>query len=56
MISKEFKAIKVLKLSKDIKNLQADKGNCTVVLDESKYRTKLDTLLNFGVLEFVTFS
>jgi hypothetical protein len=49
MTTKELKAIRCLRLKKDIKILQADKGSCTVVLDESKY--KLNTLLESGVYE-----
>jgi hypothetical protein len=37
MTKQEFRALKSLKLNKDIRILQADKGNCTVVLDESEY-------------------
>jgi hypothetical protein len=33
MTTKEFKAVKSLRLNKDIRILQADMGNCTVVLD-----------------------
>jgi hypothetical protein len=31
--------------------LPADKGNCTVVLDKSKYNDKINTLLESGVYE-----
>ncbi|PNF42699.1 hypothetical protein B7P43_G14177 [Cryptotermes secundus] len=48
---KELKAVKSLRLNKEIRILQADKGNCTVVLDESKYKDKLNTLLESGVYE-----
>jgi hypothetical protein len=41
---KELKAVKFSRLKKDIRLLQADKGNCTVVLDESEYKDKLNTL------------
>jgi hypothetical protein len=44
-------AIKSLKLNKDIRILQADKGNCTVVLDDSEYKAKLNTLLSLEVYE-----
>jgi hypothetical protein len=37
------------RLNKDITILQADKGNCAVVLYESKYKDKLNTLLESGV-------
>ncbi|PNF14821.1 hypothetical protein B7P43_G06341, partial [Cryptotermes secundus] len=51
-ISKEeLKAVKSLRLNKDIRILPADKGNCTVVLDEIKYRDKINTLLKSGVYE-----
>jgi hypothetical protein len=35
---KELKAVKSLRLNKETRILQADKGNCTVVFDESKYK------------------
>jgi hypothetical protein len=38
MTTKELKAVKSLRLNKDIRILRADKGNCTVVLDESEYK------------------
>jgi hypothetical protein len=38
-------------LNKDIRTLQADKGNGTVVFDESKYKDKLNTLPESGVYE-----
>jgi hypothetical protein len=40
-----------LGLNKDIRILHADKGNCTVVLDESVYKDKLNSLLGSGVYE-----
>lgn len=51
MASKELKAIKPLKLNEDIRILQADKGSFTVVLDESEYKNKLNTLLESGLYE-----
>jgi hypothetical protein len=48
MNTKELKAVKALRLNKDI--LQADKGNCTVVFDVSKYKEKLNTLLSPGFI------
>jgi hypothetical protein len=36
---------------KDIRIIQADKGNCAVVLNESKYKDKLNTLLESRVYE-----
>jgi hypothetical protein len=43
--------VKSLRLNKDIRILRADTGNCTVVLDESEYKDKLNTLLESGVYE-----
>jgi hypothetical protein len=43
--------MKSLRLNKDIRLLQADKGNYTVMLDEFKYEDKLNTLLESGVYE-----
>jgi hypothetical protein len=37
--------MKSLKLNTDIRILQAGKGTCTVVLDESKYKNKLNLML-----------
>jgi hypothetical protein len=51
MTTKELKAMKSLMLNKDMRVLQADKGSCTVVLDESEYKDKLNTLLESGVCE-----
>ncbi|XP_023702099.1 uncharacterized protein LOC111861618 [Cryptotermes secundus] len=48
---KELKAVKSLRLNKGIRILPADKGNCTVVLNEIKYRDKINTLLKSGVYE-----
>jgi hypothetical protein len=36
----EYKAIKSLKLNKNIRILPADNGNCSVALDESVYKDK----------------
>jgi hypothetical protein len=49
---KEFKAMRSLRLNKDIMILLADKGNCTVMLDKSKskYNDKLNTLLSPGFI------
>jgi hypothetical protein len=47
---KELKAVKSLKLNKDFSILPADKGNCTVVLDESKYIEKINKLAGFWYL------
>jgi hypothetical protein len=46
---KELKAVKSLRLNKDIRLLQADKG--TVVYDESEYMVKLNILPEFRVYE-----
>jgi hypothetical protein len=54
MTKKELKAIKSLRLNKDIRIPQADNGKCTVVLDETKYKSKLNTLLESGVYEPLT--
>jgi hypothetical protein len=40
-----------LRLNKDTRIFQADIGNCMVVLDESKYNNKLNTLLEPRVYE-----
>jgi hypothetical protein len=51
LTTKELKAVKSLRLNKDIRILQADSGNCVVVLDESKCKDKINTLLESGVYE-----
>jgi hypothetical protein len=51
MTNTEFKALKSLKHNKEIKILQADKGNCTVILDKFIYEDKLSTLLNSGIYD-----
>jgi hypothetical protein len=43
MTKKELKAVKYLRFNKDIRILRIDKGNCTGMLDESKYKDKLNT-------------
>jgi hypothetical protein len=48
-----LKAVKYFRLNKDIMILQADSSNCAVVLDESKYKDKLNTLLGSGVYETI---
>jgi hypothetical protein len=48
---KEFKAVRSSRLNKDIKIHQVDEGSCTVVLDESEYKDKLNTLLETRVYE-----
>jgi hypothetical protein len=47
----ESKALNSLKHNKEIMILQADKGNCTVILDKSTCKEKLTTLVNSGVNE-----
>jgi hypothetical protein len=51
MTKEELKIVKLLRLNKDIRILQADKGNCMVEFDESKYKNKLNILLESGVYE-----
>jgi hypothetical protein len=51
MLNITKKELKSLRLNKDIRILQAGRGNCTVLLDESKYKYKLNTLLEFRVYE-----
>jgi hypothetical protein len=51
MNKKEMKAVKLLRLNQDIRILPAERGNCTVVLDQSKYNDKINTLLESGVYE-----
>jgi hypothetical protein len=48
---KESMALKSLKDNKEIRILQADKGNCTVMLNESTYKEKISSLLESGVYE-----
>jgi hypothetical protein len=48
---KEFKAMRSLRLNKDIRILQVDEGSCTMVWDESKYKDKLNALLESRVYE-----
>jgi hypothetical protein len=38
----QLKAAKSLRLNKDNRILQPDKGNCTIMLDESKYKNKMN--------------
>jgi hypothetical protein len=51
MSKKELKAVRSLRLNKDIRITEADKGNCTVVLDEPEYKDKLNTLVESKVYE-----
>jgi hypothetical protein len=50
---KESTTLKSLKNNKQIWILQADKGNCTVVLNESAYKEKIVNLLESGVCEIL---
>jgi hypothetical protein len=47
----ESNALKSLKRNRDIRILPGDKGNCTVVMNETTYMEKLNTLLDSGVYE-----
>jgi hypothetical protein len=51
MTTKELEAIRSLRLNKDIRILQADQGNFTVIFDETRYKERLNTLLESGVYE-----
>jgi hypothetical protein len=44
MARRELKSIESLKENKDIRILQADKGNCIVVLDGTEYKHTLNSL------------
>jgi hypothetical protein len=46
---KESMALKYLKDKKEIMILQADKGNCTVMLNVSTSKKKVSSLLELGV-------
>jgi hypothetical protein len=46
-----MKAVKCLRLMKDIGILQVDKGNYTVMSDEFRYKDTLNTLLESRVYE-----
>jgi hypothetical protein len=45
--------LKSLKDNKEITSLQADKGNCTVVLNESAQKEKISSVLESGVYEII---
>jgi hypothetical protein len=47
----EVTAFRLLKLNKDIRILQANKENCTEVMDESTYKKMLSILLESEVYE-----
>jgi hypothetical protein len=53
MTRRESMALKSLKNNRQIRILQADKGNCTVVLNESTYKEKISSLLDSGVYEIL---
>jgi hypothetical protein len=53
MMKRESTALKSLRNNKQIQILQADNGNCTVVLNESAYKEKISSLLESGVYEFL---
>jgi hypothetical protein len=53
MTRRKSMALKSLKINKQIRILQADKGNCTVVLNESTYKEKISSLLESGVYEIL---
>jgi hypothetical protein len=49
MMKRESTALKSLRNKKQIRILQPDTGNCTVVLKESTYKEKICSLLESGV-------
>jgi hypothetical protein len=51
MTTKDLKTMKFFRINKYIRILQADIGNCMLVLDESKYvyKVKINTLQESGV-------
>jgi hypothetical protein len=51
MSKEELRAVRSLRLNKDIRILKEDKGKLVLVLDEAKYKDKLNTLLGSGVYE-----
>jgi hypothetical protein len=53
MTKSESMALKALRNNKQIRILQADKGNCTVVSNESTYKEKISSLLESGVYEIL---
>jgi hypothetical protein len=50
---KEYMASKFLKNNKEMRFLQADKGNCMVVLNEFTYKEKISSLQESGVYEIL---
>jgi hypothetical protein len=53
MTRRESMALKSFKNNRHIRILQADKGNCTVVLNESTYKEKIFSLLDSDVYEIL---
>jgi hypothetical protein len=53
VMRRESTALKSLKNNKQVQILQADKGNCIVVLIESPYKEKISSLLESGVYEIL---
>ena len=53
MTRRESMALKSLKNNRHVRILQADKGNCTVVLNESTYKEKIASLLDASVYEIL---
>jgi hypothetical protein len=51
---KDLEAVKSLRLNKNIRILPADNGDCTVMLDESIYSDKINTLLKSRVYELLS--
>jgi hypothetical protein len=51
MTTEELKAVNFLRPDQAIKILQAHKGNCAMVMDESKYKDKSNTLLTHSFME-----
>jgi hypothetical protein len=43
--------MRALRINKDIRNIEAGKCSCTVMLDEFKYGDKLKTVLESGISE-----
>jgi hypothetical protein len=52
-IQRRIYGVRSIKDNKEIKILQADKGNCMVVLNESTYKEKMASLLESGVCKIL---
>jgi hypothetical protein len=50
---KESVVLKSLRDNKEIRILQADKGNCALILDESTYKENISSLLESGIYEIL---